>query len=400
MALECLLSLSLLATGAIFAFLMAGDLLTVVGLSAAPDLVVAAGLFFAAVPLLGIQANFLSLLQGLLDVRGLAVQRSIAVLLATAIAVPIIWVFGLVGAAATFLILNALLTLLLGLRCRSLGYNWLAFRLNRRVIGVLAAFGLASMASGFAQTFADTAIRTSLITRFGSDANGLLQAPLVLAATLKTIVLGSIGSMSLVTVSSASSIEDTTRTIDRLLNVALPLSTVALGLLGLLGVPAMIALYSEDFTGGAALLPWILCADLVLVFVWVIGAPLLASGDRAIWLTLDLVWAGARWAFSIALVPEHGAAAVGMGMLFAVVLHLVLVLLTIRSRYQLRVGWQHGARLLVGMAIVGLVSVIGAKWTTSVPAMIAASVVWLSYAAYVIRSTPVMARIRSVVTGR
>ena len=394
------LSLSLLATGAVFAFLIAGDLLTVVGLPVAPDVIAAAGLFFAAIPLISIGTNYLALLQGVLDVKGLATQRSLAVLLATMISVPVVWVFGLVGAAATFLILNALLTVLLGLRCRSLGYNWLALRLNREVISVLAAFGIASMAAGFAQTFADTAIRASLLKQFGSDANGLLQAPLVIATTLQAIVLGSIGSMSLATLSHASNVEETRRTIDRLLNVAIPLSTVALGLLGLLGVPAMVVLYSDKFVGSAALLPWILCANLIQVFVWVIGAPLLASGDRALWLLLDLVWDGARWAFSIALLPRYGATAIAMGMLFGFGLHLVLNILAIRFRYQLRIGWKHGAKLFVGLAIVGFVAVIGADFTTSVPAMVTAAVIWVSYTAYVGRSTPLAARLRSAVTRR
>jgi O-antigen/teichoic acid export membrane protein len=142
------LSLSLLATAAIFALLFFGDLLTVVGLPDDRDVLVAASLFFAAIPLLGIQTNYLSFLQGLLDVKGLATQRSLAVLTATALCVPLVWILGLVGAGATFLILNLLLALLLGLRCRSLGYDWLAVRLNRQVIGVLAAFGLVSMVAG------------------------------------------------------------------------------------------------------------------------------------------------------------------------------------------------------------------------------------------------------------
>jgi O-antigen/teichoic acid export membrane protein len=310
-----------------------------------------------------------------------------------------VWVFGLVGAAATTLLLNALLALLLGLRCRSLGYQWLAVRLNRDVIVVLLSFGLASMAAGFAATFADTAVRTSLLKQFGTDAMGLVQAPLVLAATLQAVVIGSIGSMSLAAVSRASSLDETGRTIDRLLKVSVPLSTVAFSLLGLLGVPIIIALYSGQFAGGAALLPWILCADLVQVAVWVVGATLLAYGDRAIWLALELVWSGAELVISLALLPRFGAVAYGMGMLFAIVIHLALNLVVVQVRYNLRMGWANGARLLAGLAIVALVAVIGAYWTTSAPAMIAASVIWFAYAAYVARSTPLPTRFRSVLPG-
>jgi PST family polysaccharide transporter len=366
-----------------------------VGLPNTRDLTIAAVLFFAAIPLLGLQTNLLALLQGLLDVRGLAIQRSVAVLIATALCVPLVWVWGLIGAAATFVALNALLTLMFGLRCRALGYDWLAFRLNRIAIGTLATFGIASMIAGFGQTIADTAIRTALLVQFGSDANGLLQAPLVLASTLHAVVLGSIGSISLASLSRAANTEETRRTIDRLLNVALPLSTAALGLLGLLSVPAIVVLYSEEFVASATLLPWILGAYLVQVVAWVVGAPLLASGDRAVWLALELGWSAARWAISVALLPQYGAAAVGMGMLFAMILHVAANLLALRLRYQVRISLGHGIRLVTGMALLGFVTVIGANWTTSAPAMLAAAVVWLAYAAYVVRSSPVMAPLRS-----
>lgn len=394
------LTLSFLAMSATFVLLLAGDLLTLVGLPVTPDVVVAAALSLAAIPLLGLQTNFLALLQGVLDVKGLAAQRSIAVLVATALCIPLVWFFGLVGAAANFLILNALLTLLLGLRCRSLGYRWLAVRLDREVIGVLLAFGIASMVAGFAQAFTDAAIRASLLKQVGADANGLLQAPLVLAATLQGIVLGSIGTMSLATLSHASNNEDTRRTIGRLLNVALPLSTVALGLLGLLGVPAMIVLYSGQFVGGASLLPWILCSGLVQVVVWVVGAPLLASGDRAIWVTLELVWNGARWAFAMALLPIYGVAAVPMAMLLAFVVHLSMNVVALRVRYGLAISWRYGARLLASMALVGLLSVIGAGWTASIPALIAATLIWLAYATYVARTSSALAPLRSLVPRR
>ena len=114
---------------ALAVFLVAGNLLNVVGLPVTPEVMVAAGIFFAAIPLLGLQTNFLAFLQGLLDVRGIG-HAAVASPSSSPrrLCVPLVWVFGLIGAATTFLILNALLTLLLGLRCRALGYGWLAVR--------------------------------------------------------------------------------------------------------------------------------------------------------------------------------------------------------------------------------------------------------------------------------
>ena len=64
------LGLSLVATAALALFLVAGNLLNVVGLPVTSEVMVATGIFFAAIPLLGLQTNFLAFLQGLLDVRG------------------------------------------------------------------------------------------------------------------------------------------------------------------------------------------------------------------------------------------------------------------------------------------------------------------------------------------
>jgi len=393
-------SLSLVATAAMLALLVNGNLLTVVGLPVDPDVAVAAALFLVAIPLLALQTNYLAFLAGLLDVKGLARQRSLAVLVATAISVPIVWIFGLVGAAATFVIVNGLLALLLGLRCRAIGYQWLGLRLDRRIVAVLAGFGLVSMASGFAQSFADAAIRASLLKQFGADANGLLQAPLVLAGTLQAIVLGSIGSISLATISGASSTEGMRESIDRLLNVAIPLSTVALGLLGLLGVPAMVLLYSQAFTDSASLFTWILAADLVMAFTWVVGAPLLASGDRFVWLVLELTYAASRWVVSVALLPQYGSVAVGIGLLLAGLLHLVLNLGAIRLLYRIEVGWRHLVALVVGVATVSSLAFVGAGWTASVPLLVAGAGVWLASALYVLRSIPILAQVRSMFPRR
>ena len=283
-----------------------------------------AALFIAGVPFIGLQNNYIALLQGILDIRGLAVQRSVAVLLATVVSVPVVWFFGFVGAAVQFLGLNLLVTLLLGWRCRSLGYAPLAVRLDGREVLLLASFGLMSMASGFAQGVSDTAVRTQLIDMAGAAANGLLQAPYALTMTVNSIVLASIGSIALATIAPKSDPGEISDAIDRLLSVVVPLGAAALGLLGLLGVPAIVILYSKAFTSGAAFLPYLLAADLLFVFVWVIGAPLLAAGDRLLWFSLELIQAAARWAIALLLLPHLGGLAVVIGFLAAVALHVAL----------------------------------------------------------------------------
>ena len=53
-----------------------------------------------------------------------------------------------------------------------------------------------------------------------------------------------------------------------------------------------------------------------------------------------------------------------------------------------------------GLGLVAVVSVIGANWTASIPALMGATVLWLAFAAYVARSTPVLGRVRAALPRR
>lgn len=361
--------------------LFTGRLLPLAGLADTRRAAIAAGIFIAAVPLDALKSNYLALLRGIFDMKALAIRRAVAVLLATVVAIPVVWVLGFVGAAIQFLLLSAFVAALSGQRCRQLGYGPMRARFDRRVMLQLASFGLVSLTSGFAQSFADTAVRTSLIRTAGAAANGLLQAPYILANTVNEIVLTSIGSIALATIAGQRDRKATSAAVDKLLNVVIPVAASALGLLGLLGSHALTLLYSRSFSVGASLFPFLLLADLLVAFVWVVGAPLLAFGDRVLWLTFELLVAFTRWAVAILLMGRYGAVAVVLGYLAGVALHLLLNLTTFRVRYQLHVRAVHFGRLALGAAFVAGLSLVGSR--TVPPALFgAAGLAWLGYTVF------------------
>lgn len=376
------LSLSLAAFAGGFVLLGSGRLLPLAGLEPRPALVLAAAIFLVAIPFEALKNNYLAFLQGILDVRGMATRRSIAVLLATAIAVPVVWYFGFTGAAVQFLLLSTFVAALLGWRCRGIGYAPLRVRLEPTVVTRLAGFGLVSMASGFVQVFADTAMRARLIAAAGASANGLLQAPYVLSELLKSVLLASIGSVALATIAATRDRQQVSAEMDKLLNVVVPLGASALGLLGLLGAPVLAVLYSREFAGGVRFFPFILTADLLLVFVWVIGAPLLARGDRMLWLVLDLTYAAIRWGVAIVLMPRLEGVAIVVGYVAAVAVHLSLTLAVCRFRYRLDIQAKHLYRLAAGVALVAGLSVVGASVPRSIPAAVAGFAAWAGFALY------------------
>jgi O-antigen/teichoic acid export membrane protein len=374
--------------------LASGRLLSLAGLKEQRAMVIAAAICIAAIPFEAVKSNYLAFLQGILDTRGVATSRSAAVLLATALAVPLIWYFGLIGAAAQGLLLSILVATLLGWRCRVLGYSPLRVRLNPALVATLASFGIVSMASGFAQVFADTAVRARLIASVGASANGVLQAPYVLSELLKGVVLASIGSVALASIAATRERQQVSAEVDRLLNVVLPVGTSALGLLGLLGAPVLTLLYSQQFAAGARLFPYILGADLLLAFVWVIGAPVLAHGDRILWLALDLLYAALRWGVAILLMARLEAVSVVVGYLAAVAVHLSVTLAIYRFRYRLELKPKHLLRLASGIALVAFLSFVGAGVPTSLPLAALGFAAWAAYTVYHARRSELLPALR------
>jgi len=355
------LGLSAAAVASGVTLLFTGRLLPLAGLSHTGTAAVACLIFIAAVPLEGVKHNFLALLQGIMDVRGLAFGRSAAVLLATVLSVPVVWFLGVPGAAIQFFMLSAFAALLLGWRCHALGYAPAAVRLDRTLVARLATFGMVSLASAFAQNLADAAVRTSLIEKAGAAANGLLQAPYVLSITVRGVLLASIGSFSLAAIGPRTDRKEVSAVVNGMLGAVLPIGVLALGLLGLLGSRALTLLYSSAFAPAASLFPFILSADLLVAAAWVVGAPLLAFGDKAIWLALDLLFAALRLVLAVALVDRLGSTAVVLGYLGAAGVHLVLNLAVYRFRYRMAVEARNLFAIGGGAALVAAFSWAGTR---------------------------------------
>lgn len=182
--------------------------------------------------------------------------------------------------------------------------------------------------------------------------------------------------------------------IDRLLNVVIPVGASAIGLLGLLGVPAMSILYSQEFTPGASLFRYILVGDLLMVFVWVIGAPLLARGDRVLWLVLDVLFAALRWVIAALLMSRLGVKAVVVGYLAAVIVHLALNVAVYKLRYRGALRFMHAPRLAAGVALVASLSVVGASSPLLSLPMVTAAAAWLAYTVFYARRTGLLTAIQ------
>jgi hypothetical protein len=113
-----------------------------------------------------------------------------------------------------------------------------------------------------------------------------------------------------------------------------------------------------------------------------------------LWLILDLVQYGARWALAMILMRSLGAYAVVVGYLASVALHVALNLVIYRFRYRLELPMRHIRRLVVGLALVAVVAAVGARPTASIPATAAVTLAWIAYTVHHARQSGMLAHLR------
>ena len=336
-----------------------GDLLGAAGLEASPAVLTAAFVLLAFVPLDAAVQHRVAFLTGALDIRGMTAGRSKALAAGTVVGVPIVWWFGLPGAALQLLLITALIVGFLDRRLRQTGFRPWAVTFDGPTFRLLVGLGAASLVAGFVQQWSDVVVRSALIRTVDAAQNGLYQAALSTTYQVKAIVLGSVGSYSIAELSRDASRERVDVISKDLLQVVLPIAGIALAVLGMLSGPALLVLYAPSFLPAQSVFPYLLTADFLHVAIWVVGAPLLATHRTARWLTYELVFAGTRAATGLLLVPTYGMVGVAVGYLAATGLHLVVNVVTFTRLLGYRLPLQGVVLFLSGAALVGASAVLG-----------------------------------------
>jgi len=339
----------------------APDTLAAVGLTPTPHVLTAAAILLAYLPTQAAAHHRIAFLTGTLDIRGMTAGRSRALALGTLATLPIVWWFGLVGAALQFTFLTFLIVLFLDQRLRTLGYHPWRIHLHRSTLTLLATYGLASLTAGFAQQSADLLVRGSLIHGHGAASNGIYQAALSITYQVKAIVLGSVGALSLATLTQDASPDAMRHTAERLLNVVTPIATLALATLGLLSGPILLLLYTPEFLPAQGILPFLLLGEFLLVPIWVFAAPLLATGRVGPWLGFELGFTLARTTTALLLLPHLGAPGIAIGFAAATVLQLAALTLYVHRAFGLHPTRTPTRLLVSGFPVVALTAWLGSS---------------------------------------
>ena len=286
-----------------------------------PAMMVVLMLVLLTVPLDAAVNHRVAFLTAVRDVKGLTSGRSVALLIATAFSVPIVWYFGLVGAAIQALLITAIVFIALNRRCASLGYRPLRFSFSPRTLSALLAFGIASLLVGLSDQFTNLFVRSRLINVLGAVENGYYQAGLAILGQLNSIVLGAVGSYALATLSQDPTRGNVTKVSNDLLAVVLPIAAMAFGTLGLLCEPLVLILYSSDFLPVQKVMPFLVFAEFMQVSIWVLGAPLLAQRRIGTWVLLEFIFYLTRTLASLWLLPRYGIEGVAIGYTIATLVH-------------------------------------------------------------------------------
>jgi O-antigen/teichoic acid export membrane protein len=279
-------------------------------------------------PLEALRNNFMSFLQGVLDIGGLSAARSLAVAAAALLAVPLVALWGLNGACLQMAVTSALLAAFLARRCRVIGFHPLSLSLHPATLRLLSTFGAASLLVGFCQNTVEAYVRGRLIDHSGMAENGLYQAALALSTQVTAVLLGSIGAYSLAAFSQTDSDVPLQSRMDNLLRVVIPASTLGLGLVGLFSHQVLLALYSPQFTAATRFQPLLLAGNHLQVASWAFGSVILARGMIRSWIAVELSSTALRLAVVTVALPWLGVQALpasfALGVLFNVLAYSAL----------------------------------------------------------------------------
>jgi O-antigen/teichoic acid export membrane protein len=314
----------------------------------------------AIAPVEALRNNYMSFLQGVLDIKGLSAKRSAGVAAGTVVGIPLIALFGVSGACVQSAVAAALLALLLGIRCNTIGYKPLALAWDRRTAALLGSFGAASLVIGFSNSAVDALIRARLIAIAGMAENGLYQAALSLSAQVTAVVLGSVGAYSLATLSQDSDAKRLAERLDELLRVVVPVAAIGLGTVGLLAQPLFTLLFSAQFASGVKYLPLLLAANYMQVGSWAVGAPLLGCGLIRYWIAIQLASASIRYATVMLLPAAMGAYAIAAAFLIGMTFDTAVYTLVCTRRIGIRIAPRAAAAFAAGGAAVVLAALAGA----------------------------------------
>jgi PST family polysaccharide transporter len=209
------------------------------------------------------------------------------------------------------------------------------------------------LVTGFLASAAVLVVRGNIVHSQGLQRAGLFDAAWSISMNQVTLVLASVQTYYLPALSRASTPEEKTREISRVLIAATLVSAPVIAALELFQPRVLELFYSPVFHGAHQYLRWTLLGDYLKVASWILSVPMLAAADMKLFLASDLAatatFVGAAF---LATFWREAAESAAMAFFFMYAVHLTISFLYVRFRQRSRLGYQSIALWMAGLALV------------------------------------------------
>jgi PST family polysaccharide transporter len=280
-----------------------------------------------------VSAGQTALIQGMRNIRNLALINVLSGLFGTVISIPLIYLFGAPAIAPSLVVIAAASILPTWWYSRQISTHPapMSARQFGREATALLRLGFAFMASGLLTFGAAYAIRIIVLNEGGVAASGLYQAAWALGGLYAGFILQAMGTdfYPRLTATAENNAE-----CNRLVNEQAEISLLLAGpglLATLTLAPLVMSLfYSAEFHGAVELLRWICLGMLLRIVAWPMGFIVLAKGAQTIFFWTEvaatLVHVGLAWLF----VSKFGTPGAGMAFFGLYVWHSILIYVIVR----------------------------------------------------------------------
>ncbi|HWN71293.1 MAG TPA: oligosaccharide flippase family protein [Haliangium sp.] len=371
---------SALAIATVVTMVVLGLAGPVFGLGGEPQLLWVLVVIVAACPFETWRVNLFSVLQGILDVKGMSRERAAMVAAVTLTSVPLVFYFGIHGAVAQIALLSIAVGAMHARRLAQLGFQPMRAVFQRPVARKLLRYGVAGLLMDLSLNATDVFIRAAMAHRLGYSDVGFYQVAFSLSVNVKLVVLSSLGSIAIADLNATLDRETMFRRSSQILRTVLPITNLALGGL-ILASPILVPLlYTGEYLPATSLVGAIAVGDYMQTLNRVLGAPMLAQGRVRLWLGIGVVYVAVRILVTFSLMPWLHLFAVPVGYAVGMSCVTSLYYIVYRRVCRLELSRQTGLRMVGGvLAIAATASLFDGQSVLSrclAAAVVAAVFVW------------------------
>jgi enterobacterial common antigen flippase len=321
-----------------------------------------------AVPCIVAGSIWSSILQAAGHVRSLARAQILSALGGLVIGLPLIWLFGSIGIAASLLLAAAV----------PLGFTWLVARrdclsahepVQAADLRTLFNMGGGLVIIGAAAQLAAYIVRLTIIRNRGDDQlagladAGYYQAAIAIAGSLPALVFGAMGTDFFPRVAATKDETEARLLSEKQIQAALLLAMpIFVGLITM-GEQGVALLYADRFAPAIPLLTWMIWGVFCRLLGWPLGYWLVARGSMRTVIFVEVASNLAMASLPLLLMPWFGLAGAAIGFFAGYALYAIAMLVVVRTRC----GQWLGAKTL-GWFVAGVAALaISQIFTTYFP---------------------------------